>query len=137
MAGARLQQRLLTDHAFAIHMIDHPASIRDPPVSAYQLHLFVRIILDANMVNPEPLVRIRMRLFGKEIYGHADRNSICDGCVLKQLLHNGYKANPNWREGKGRKPDQARVINELAGFLHPVWLSRTLWMAAFRVCCLR
>lgn len=52
-----------------------------------QLERFMRTIFDPDVIDPEPLARLRVRLLRQEIDGHPDGDPVGNGSVLEQLFH--------------------------------------------------
>src|SRR5690242_15416911 len=74
-AVARLQHRLLADHAGAAHFLHAAERVGDPPMAVAQLHRLGPLVLDAHVVGPD-IVRVRGRglVFEEEgLDGDGDR----------------------------------------------------------------
>src|SRR4051812_38696898 len=87
--GARLDDRLLADHALATHLVAAAASVGDDPFAADQLHGGRAAILDAHVIGPEPAPARRLRLLGKEADRDADGDPVGRLAVGKEALHGG------------------------------------------------
>ena len=87
MALARLERRLFAHNALTIDMVHHAARIGNPPMPRQQLDLFVRSVLDADVINPEPLARFRVRLFREEVHRDPHGDALSDGGVLEEFFH--------------------------------------------------
>ena len=61
--------------------------VGDPPVAGEQLNRLVGIILDPDVIDPEPLPRLDPRLLRQEIDRDPHGDAIGHGSVLEQLLH--------------------------------------------------
>ena len=68
---ARRDDRHFTDDALARDFHNDTVGILDPPVARDELDRLVAVILDPDMIRPEPALFSRARLFGKI----ADRNA--------------------------------------------------------------
>jgi len=86
---ARCQDWLFANDTITFNKVDHAAPISDPPVPRKQLDSLVRVILNPDVVDPEPLSSLDSGLFRQEIHRHADGNAVSDRSMLEQFFHNG------------------------------------------------
>src|SRR3712207_1407531 len=85
--AARLDHRLLADHAFALHLVAGAAAVGDGPFAADQLNGGLRGVLDADVVGPEPAAAARLRLLRQEAHRHPDGHVAGRGAVGKEAFH--------------------------------------------------
>ena len=87
MAVARSQNGHFAHDPFTIDQIHSPARVGDSPMAGDQLHPFVGLVLDPDVIDPEPFPRVGLRLFRQEIHRHANGNPIGNRGMLEQLFH--------------------------------------------------
>src|ERR1700752_653711 len=76
-----LQCRLLADDARALHLLQPPQGIGDPPVARAQLNRFDPGIGDRDRIGPEEIAVVRRRAFREETWRHRDFYFARDGAV--------------------------------------------------------
>src|SRR5690606_20466970 len=75
MRFARLNDRLFANHTIAIDSVQTAPCIRNAPVTGHQLHRTFSLILDPDMIGPEPAKSVYVGLFrqkrDRNPHGHA------------------------------------------------------------------
>src|SRR5688572_19454117 len=88
--SARLDHRLLSDHAFALHLVAGAAAVGDRPFAADQLDGAARTILDPDVIGPEPAAATRLGLLGQEADGDPDGDVTGRGAMRKEAFHKRF-----------------------------------------------
>lgn len=83
MRLARMQHRLFANHPIAINKVHDTAPVSDPPVAGEQLRGLIGVVLNANVINPEPLASVHARLFGQKVHCHTNSDPIGDRGMLE------------------------------------------------------
>ena len=91
MALPRQQQRLFAHHALAFDVVDRPAPIGDPPMPGQQLDRFVRAVFDPDVIDPEPLAHLNLRLIGQKTDRDTHGDALGNRGVLEKLFHRPVK----------------------------------------------
>jgi hypothetical protein len=92
MRLARLDHRLFADHALAIDLVHAAAAIGDHPVAGEQLHRLVRMILDADVIGPEPAGAVGTRTVGQKAHRHPHRDALGGGRMAEEPVHAVFEA---------------------------------------------
>ena len=101
MALSRRECGVFTHDTFTIDMIHHSARIGDPPVTGAQLQRLMRAVFDADVIDPEPLASLRMRLLRQEIDSNPNGNPFGNGSMLEEFFHVDHQSSDLLRRGKG------------------------------------
>ena len=92
MAFAGAEHRLFANHAVAIDMVNHAATIGDPPMPRHQLHGFIAAIFDTDMIGPEPASLRGHGLFRQKIWCNAHSDALGAGTDRKEgIQYAGHK----------------------------------------------
>src|SRR4051812_11581358 len=87
---ARLDHRLLADHALALDLVAGASAVGDRPFAADQLNLAAAAIFDADMIGPEPAAAAGLRLLRKEADRDPDGDVAGGGAVRKEAFHKRF-----------------------------------------------
>ena len=82
-----LEHGLLSDHALAADLMAAAATVADDPFPADQLNGAAAVILDPDMIGPEPAALVRLRLFRKVGDGDPNRDVGRGGAVREEFFH--------------------------------------------------
>jgi hypothetical protein len=89
-----MQDRLLANDSVAVDQVDRPARVGDSPVPGEQLDGVGGVVLDPDVIDPEPLSRLDPRLFGQKIDCDPNRYPRGDPSVLEEIYPRESKPNP-------------------------------------------
>ena len=76
MRFARLDHRLFANHPFPVNHLEPAPLVMDSPVPGQQLYRRVAMVLDPDMIGPEPALAVDIRLLRQKGHRYPNGDSV-------------------------------------------------------------